>query len=340
MVIPTKRQTSVIDAWSSGDASWLTPAFQSVAKASADPRMASAAALAIAAPRIVLTGSGPGADPAAFAATLFRELGFDATYAHSGDIRSGVRGLQPGDLVIGIDTDTTTVAAALRRARASGIRTLGVTTRELTLLDADTLLYIPAGPDRHRSPISTRFAMSLALASLAARLVPESPVAGSLGQIEQRLNRIMSGCGRLVASVLFGSTGNRRVVFAGQGAAAWAARSLTTQLNRVGLQSALPHAVVAAYQDVVDGWWRFDRSDTLVLIDPYKDASPLPRHASDDELHPHRTWRLQNRKPASQDDIQIPGNSPALASLIAFVAIASQIEFSRQHLSGVHSDDV
>ena len=325
-------------ATSLAEANWTESVFRSVSAASTDIRLAPAAALVNAASRLVLTGSGPGIDLAGFGATIFAELGFETIDAHSGDIRSGLFGLQPGDLIIGFDSDNSTVAGALRKARASGLRTMGVTSQDLTVLDADVLLFTP--PGRHRSTTSIGLAMSLGLASLAARLAPASSIARDFDRLDQRLNRIMSDCGRLAASVLFGSTGDRRVVFAGHGASAWVAQSLARRLNRSRPASPLPHAVAAAYQDVIDGWWRFDRSDTLIAIDPYEETDHAFQHAGNEPYHPHRMWRLQRRKPASPDDIQIAADSPALASLMAFTAIAAQFEFASRHVSGFQPDNV
>jgi hypothetical protein len=316
----------------SGDkGGWLNDAFSVAYALYDDSKMASAAALIHGAERLMIVGSGPGLPVAEFASVVFAEAGFETLSAHAGDLTTGSLRLQPGDLIIGIDSDSFTVASALRRAKNSGLHTLGVTTRDLTVIDADVLLYVPSAQPQNRGlSLQSVLATCLAMALLAARLAPESSVAADVGKIEGIAHRVTSDSGHLMASILFSPVNSTRVVLAGRGAAKWVARAIARHINQGQPGYSIPPAIHIDLEDIVDGFWTFDHADILIQIDPYEKPAAQQRapYSSVSDIRPHRMWTYSCSATKSPDVVQLPTRSPALGTLIVFTALSTLLEFA------------
>lgn len=329
---PSGHESSLSVSLSGDLSGWLNDTFRVAYETFDDPQTAGAAALISAATRIVLTGSGPSLDAAAFGTAVFSELGFDTATISAADLRYGEARYQPGDLVVGIDSDSSAVAGALRRARNAGLHTIGVTTRDLTIIDADVLLYVPTLSGQQRPGISSTLSCCLGLALLAARVEPGTAVAIDTARIERFSQAITSETGRLMASILFSSSADKRVIFAGRGAARWVSRAVAGHLNQLPARHAGPLAIAADLDDVDEGFWAFRPADILVRIDPY-DRKPLRQFLAaraTTSISPHRTWSLSRQRGPNSESIHIPATSPAIASLIAFVALSASLETAGQ----------
>jgi DNA-binding MurR/RpiR family transcriptional regulator len=292
--------------------------------------MASAAALFGAAERIVFTGSGPGVVVAASGASIFAELGFDAHCRHAGDLTTGSLRFQPGDLVVGVDSECAVVASALRRAHNAGLHTVGMTTRDLTIIDADVLLFVPAQHSAGGLEQTAVLACCLALALLAARLDTGTVLAAEVAKIERNAHSVTSASGRMLANYLFGPMGEMRIVFAGRGASSWVAAAIVQRLNQRAGRQVAPLAAQADLHDIEAGDWIFEPADMLVEIDPYERSTSWPRPPlrSGDALAPHRIWSFTRRPPKTSQVIHLPARSPALGALIAYTALATLLEFA------------
>ena len=327
---PPRHPISPLASRPAAEYGWLSDAFGAAFDVFNDPQLAAAATLLGAAERIIFTGSGPGLDAAACGATAFAESGFEALSCHAGDLTQGSLAFQPGDLVVGIDSDSAAVAGAMRRARNAGLHTVGITTRDLTIIDADVLLYLPAEPVRHGLAPASVLACCLTIALIAARLEPETALATEVARIERYAHRVTSASGRLMASILFSPRGDQRIIFAGKGSANWAARSIAQQLNRTAGRHSAPFTVHADLHDIEEGFWSLDPADLLVAIDPYDHppARQRPAASADSATAPQRTWSFTRRAPKSPQIIHLPGQSPALGALLAYTALTALIEFA------------
>lgn len=305
---------------------WISDAFDAAYEVFDSPQMASAAALIGASSRIIVTASGSGVDAAAFGASVFAESGFEAFCRHAGELRAGGFQFQPGDVLIGIDTDSFSVASAMRRARNSGLHAIGVTNRELTIVDGDVLLYLPGDTMFPEMAGPSILACCMALALLAARLEPGTALASDIASVERAAHTATSEAGRLMASIIFGASSGERIIFAGRGTARWVSSAMARELNN---RRAI-FAIDADLDDVTDGVWNFDPADMLVRIDPYGDEQ-----IANSQIHgsakssPHQVWTFTPQPARSRSIIHIPTTrSPALGTLVAYTALAALLEFA------------
>ncbi len=312
----------------------LSAVFQASRALFDNPQAAGAAALIGGATRIVIAGSGRARDAAGFGGAVFAEIGYDTLAIHAGDLRAGESPYRPGDLVIGIDSESNAVASALRRAHNAGLHTIGVTTHGLTILDADVLLYLPvdAHEDTH-ADIAETIACCLALAWLAARVDPGAAVAGDLARTEANARSMAPECGRLVASLMFAPTNVQRVIFASRGNARWATRSLARQINQHAADALMPPAIAAELEDIDEGSWTLKPTDILVSLDPYEDTHTrrtMPDRRSKPVNGPQRSWEIGRAGSAGADLIALRSRSPAICALTAFVALSSALAAAEQ----------
>ena len=304
----------------------LLPAIQSTCEIGAeqwsDARFAAATAVIGAADRLILTGIGEGFLVAASGVAGFIEIGIDCLAAHAGDLQSGAAPIRPGDVVVGIDTNQQVVAGALRGARRAGLHTVAITTRELTILDADVLVHVPhAKPSNDTArQIEHTFAMILSLATLAARLEPNTQLASDVTTIWRSVSTLAN---RLSADAALDREfvqGYDRIVFATGGYSAWIAGIVATYTSE---HVAAIHAV-----DADAGLWRSGRSDYVVRLD----LLPQPGGASasrstrlefgDESLPGISTIAPDSERYLS---VRIPARSPAIAAIVACIVFVDRL---------------
>ena len=288
-----------------------------------DPRFAAATALAGGADRLVITSSGPGFDAASFGATAFSESGFDAVAIHAGDLVSATGRFRPHDVLIGIDSESASVAGALRRARRSGVHTIGLTTRGLTILDADVLVQVAALDDAGHDAGPATLVYSLALGLMAARLEPDTPLASEIKTFPRMLAGISARCADLGSALTATRSSHGRLVLAGRGDSLWAVNGLARGLNMTLANEGGFAALATHLNDIEDGLWSFSAHDMLIEIDPQE---PVRQHRADDRSHaatrPLRHWSFSAQPSKLPGSVKLPVSSPALASLLAFSALS------------------
>lgn len=292
-------------------------------RASDDSRFAGATALAGGADRLILTGSGPGFDAASFGASAFSESGFDAVAVHSGELVSASGRFLPRDVLIGIDSESASVAGALRKAGRSGIHTVGLTTRGLTIIDADVLVQVAPADDAGLEDGPATLAYSLALGIMAARLEPDTPLAREVKTLPQLLPGLAMHNAELISDLAVTQSNHGRLILAGRGDSTWVVNGLARQLNTMPASENCVATIAAHLTDIEDGLWSISKNDMLIEIDPYEPVRQnKPEHRSSVQVRPFRRWSFSKRRSTSPESIKLPAGSPSLAALLAFSALS------------------
>lgn len=297
-------------------ARWATSCWLAACEHFEDQRLAGAAVVLRAAGRILLTGAGVGLDAARFGALALQEAGFEAQAGHAADLAEGGFRLQPGDTLLGIDTGRRDVPAALSRARELGLQTLGLTDRDLTLIDPDVLLYYvePSdglAPDR-RSPLPVCAMLSM----LVARAEPAARLAFDATTFHTQIERLAAArvAAAQVADRLAEQPG--RLVIGSMGPSTWVAESIARRINRLAPGPAAATAVVTHLRDLSAPGWQFRPDDILITLEPAGGEPPEEYADSSPALH----WRIGGARGAAGLHTRLNLPSPTLASLgMAFV---------------------
>lgn len=291
-------------------AAWATRAWQAACNHFDDERMAGAAALLRAAGRVILTGSGIGLDAARYGRLALSEAGFDARAIQSAELAHGALELQPSDVVLGIDTSDDYLPSALARARALGLRTLGLTDQDLTLIGTDVLVQY-AEPDggrqnAGRSPVPICAYLSL----LVAKVEPSAPLAFEAANFASQFRRLAEERATTVgiASGLASDAG--RLVLCTAASTGWVGASIARRINH--LETGLP-AVEVHLADLLAGW-RPRHDDRLIILAPVEWGDEL----SLDPSHlPEHIWYIGGPATGIAAHTRLRSQSPALASLSA-----------------------
>ncbi|MEZ4520436.1 MAG: hypothetical protein R3A46_02170 [Thermomicrobiales bacterium] len=288
-----------------------------------DPRLSAAVTLVGGANQVTLTGTGDGFAVADFGAVAFREIGVSASAVHAGDLATTTNAPRPGDTLIGIDSDSRIVARALRRARHAGVHTVCLTTRDLTIVDADVILSVPAPLTDAGMDIAGTVACGLTLALTAARLEPETTLAGEVGNLEKSVRRVVHDAQPLSTPLTQALAGGPRLFFSGQGTSSWVAEGLARRLMNGRATSSRATIVAVAQAEIDEGLWSFAASDILIEIDPEQHPpGPVDRRIpGTPSARPENSWSLGRRRNQSSYAIHLPAASAAMRSLIAFVAL-------------------
>lgn len=276
-----------------------------------DERLAGAAVMLRAAGRVVLTGAGVGLDAARFGALALREAGFEAQATHAADLASGAFPLRPGDVVLGIDTGRRDLPAALTRARDLGLHTLGLTDRDLTLIDPDVLAHYvePEGPPAPAGP--SPLPVCAVLYMLVARTEPSAALAFDAATFQRQIEKLAAA--RDVAARFVDAVGDSpvRLWIAGAGPTTWIAASAARRINRQQMGPPGLVAIAAHLSDLSEPDWPFQPTDAVITLEPADAGTPVESANS----APVTCWRIGGPRAGASLHTQVHASSPALASL-------------------------
>jgi hypothetical protein len=299
---------------------WTRHACDAALQAFQSERMAAATILLGAGRRTRFVGSGIGFDIARFGAQALNESGHEASAEHAHDLASFPSGFAPDETVIGIDTGTPQVGAALRRARATGLRTIALTDRELTLVEADVLLPHPGlsvDCPLSASPLAACFVLAL----LSARLEPGSGIAREVALLPAMLSHLTSTrvTAALVAEDL--RTPGRRLILAGAGPSRWVAGSIARRINALPVSGHAIPALDMHLGDLRSPEWSLRPHDAFVRIEPHGiNGGPVSdRFGGRQTAAP--VWRIGGAPGGAARHTRLPGESPALASICALYVL-------------------
>ncbi len=289
-----------------------------------DERLAGAATLLRASDRVVLTGTGIGLDIACFGAAALEECAFPAIAAHAFDIATGSTMLGPGDVIIGLDTGSQTTPAALALARSAGLRTIGLTDRDLTLIDADVLVPYPdsqVSDGTIRSPLAACAMLSL----LAARIQPMTKLAFEATTLGRHFEHLMDGraSAREVAQSA-GSGQQNRLILAASGPARWVSEGIARRINSTFPLSGSLVALAIHLADASSPDWVFQSGDILVTIEPDSQTPRILEQAASKNLACHWSIGGTSRNAGIQTRLAI--ESQAIASLGAQFVLEMLLE--------------
>lgn len=305
--------------------SWYSAACKAAFSAFDDPRFVAATAVAGGANRLILSAGGLGFDAVQCGATAFSEIGFDAVAIHAGDMAQSTRLFQPDDVVVGIDSDSPSVASALRAARRAGLKTIGITTRGLTIIDADALVPIPIPTtSKDHADEALVLAHGLALALMAARIEPEAALAREIGNIAETIRAVSRASAGIALDLSEVVSDGSRLVFSRRNEANWVVSALARRWNLHHAPGLATTAIAVHAVDIEDGVWTMMRDDVLIDVDvrdrrsdtsgspPQRDRTPRPR----------RFWTFTRQSSTQPGHIKLPGKSAALAALAAFASLS------------------
>lgn len=302
---------------------WVEQAWLAAYQLFNDGRLAGAATLVRASDRVLLTGVGIGLDVARFGAVALEESAYAAVAEHAFDVASGSRMLGPGDLLIGLDTGSQETPAALARARFAGLRTIGLTDRDLTLIDADVLVPYPDSRQTDGAPRSPLAACAI-LTLLAARLQPATRLAfeaTALGRHFEYLREARDSAREVAAAT---GDGQSRLILAASGPSRWVSEGIARQINAARPTSESVVALAPHIMDIQSAEWPLHPGDILITIEPEFQTSGSPQPAARDRTLCH--WSIGGSPRNAQIYTRLGIESPAVASLGAQFVLEMLLE--------------